>query len=173
MLFRSRTLHGELDWIVLRALEKDRTRRYESASAFAADVQRFLNDEQVEACPASAWYRLRKFARKHRTALAMAATVVLFAIPAAFGENPALHVVADMLVFGTALLILVRLGLLALLVGLTLNNVLEAYPLTGHFTEWYAQPTIIVFAMIVALAVFGFYTSTAGKSRLGNISLDG
>jgi hypothetical protein len=51
--------------------------------------------------------------------------------------------------------------------------VLEAYPLTGHFAEWYAQPTIIVFAMIVALAVFGFYTATAGKSRLGNISLDG
>lgn len=105
--------------------------------------------------------------------LAVAATVVLFSFPAAFVENPVLHVVAEALVFGTALLILVRFGLLALLVGLTLNNVLEAYPLTGHFSEWYAQPTIVVFTMIVALAVFGFYTSTAGKSRLGNISLDG
>jgi hypothetical protein len=105
--------------------------------------------------------------------LAVAATVALFSFPTAFGENPVLHVVEGVLVFGTALLILVRFGLLALLVGLTLNNVLEAYPLTGHFAEWYAQPTIIVFAMIVALAVFGFYTATAGKSRLGNISLDG
>ncbi len=105
--------------------------------------------------------------------LAVAATVALFSFPTAFGENPVLHVVEGVLVFGTALLILVRFGLLALLVGLTLNNVLEAYPLTGHFAVWYAQPTIIVFAMIVALAVFGFYTATAGKSRLGDISLDG
>jgi predicted Ser/Thr protein kinase len=105
--------------------------------------------------------------------VAVAATIVLFAIPTAFGEHPVLSVTASVLVFGTALLILVRFGLLALLVGLTLNNVLEAYPLTGHFGEWYAQPTIIVFAMIAALAVFGFYTATAGKSRLGNISLDG
>src|ERR1700722_19159374 len=104
--------------------------------------------------------------------LAVAAIIVLFAIPSLFAENPALHVVEDVLVFGTALLILVRFGLLALLVGFTLNNVLEAYPLTGHFSEWYAQPTIIVFTMIVALAVFGFYTSTAGKSRWGGISLD-
>jgi hypothetical protein len=50
---------------------------------------------------------------------------------------------------------------------------LQAYPLTGHLTEWYAQPTIVVFTMILALAIFGFYTSTAGKPRLGNISLDG
>jgi hypothetical protein len=104
---------------------------------------------------------------------AVVVTVLVFSTPSAFGENPALHVTEDVLVFGTALLILVRFGLLALLVGLTLNNVLEAYPLTGHFSEWYAQPTIIVFSMIVALAIFGFYTSTAGRSRLGNISLDG
>ncbi|HEY0704194.1 MAG TPA: serine/threonine-protein kinase, partial [Candidatus Acidoferrales bacterium] len=105
--------------------------------------------------------------------LAVAATILLFAVPSAFGEHPVLHVVEDVLVFGTALLILVRFGLLALLVALCANNVLEAYPLTGHFTEWYAQPTIVVFVMVVALAVFGFYTATAGKSRLGNISLDG
>jgi serine/threonine protein kinase len=55
-------LRGELDWIVMRALEMDRDRRYESASAFAADVQRYLSDEAVEACPPSAGYRLRKYA---------------------------------------------------------------------------------------------------------------
>jgi WD40 repeat protein len=65
-------LRGELDWIVMKALEKDRARRYESASAFAADVQRYLDDQSVQACPPSAWYRFRKFARRNKGALAMA-----------------------------------------------------------------------------------------------------
>src|SRR5262249_11411559 len=59
-------LRGELDWIVMKALEKDRNRRYESASAFAADVERYLYDEPVQACPPSAGYRLRKFVRRHK-----------------------------------------------------------------------------------------------------------
>jgi serine/threonine protein kinase/tetratricopeptide (TPR) repeat protein len=62
-------LRGELDWIVMKALEKDRNRRYESASALAADVERYLKDERVEACPPSAAYRFRKFARKRKVAL--------------------------------------------------------------------------------------------------------
>jgi serine/threonine protein kinase len=66
----SRLFRGELDWIVMKALEKDRNRRYESASAFAADVQRYLHDEPVQACPPSAGYRLRKFARRNKRALA-------------------------------------------------------------------------------------------------------
>src|SRR5262245_60478932 len=53
----SQLFRGELDWIVMKCLEKDRNRRYESASAFAADVQRYLADEPVQACPPSAWYR--------------------------------------------------------------------------------------------------------------------
>jgi serine/threonine-protein kinase len=72
----SQYLRGELDWIVMKALEKDRNRRYESTSAFAADVQRYLNDEQVLACPPSAWYRSRKFARRHRRGLGAAALVL-------------------------------------------------------------------------------------------------
>jgi serine/threonine protein kinase/Flp pilus assembly protein TadD len=74
----SQLLRGELDWVVMKALEKDRNRRYESASAFAADVQRYLADEPVQACPPSAWYRFRKLARRYRTALAMAVLIVLF-----------------------------------------------------------------------------------------------
>jgi WD40 repeat protein/serine/threonine protein kinase len=66
-------MRRELDWIVMKSLEKDRNRRYESASAFAADVQRYLNDEPVLACPPSAWYRFGKFARRNRRALATAA----------------------------------------------------------------------------------------------------
>jgi eukaryotic-like serine/threonine-protein kinase len=69
-------LKGELDWIALKALEKDRTRRYESASAFAADVQRFLAGEPVEAVPPSAGYRLKKLIGRHRAAaIAVTATV--------------------------------------------------------------------------------------------------
>jgi serine/threonine protein kinase len=69
----SRLMRGELDWIVMKALEKDRTRRYESAGDFARDVRRFLAEEPVEACPPTAAYRLRKLAHKHRTALATTA----------------------------------------------------------------------------------------------------
>jgi serine/threonine protein kinase/tetratricopeptide (TPR) repeat protein len=65
----AQVVRGELDWIVMKALEKDRNRRYESASAFAADVQRYLNDEAVEACPPSVGYRLRKHVRRNRRAL--------------------------------------------------------------------------------------------------------
>jgi eukaryotic-like serine/threonine-protein kinase len=52
---------NELDWIVARSLEKDRTRRYESANGVAADIQRYLSDEPVHACPPSTVYRARKF----------------------------------------------------------------------------------------------------------------
>jgi len=66
-------VRGELDWIVMKALEKDRTRRYETANGFAMDVQRYLADEPVQACPPSAWYRFRKFARRNRRTLVTAA----------------------------------------------------------------------------------------------------
>ncbi|MFO0845218.1 MAG: serine/threonine-protein kinase [Gemmataceae bacterium] len=62
----SQLVRGELDWVAMKALEKDRTRRYESASAFAADVGRYLHDEPVQACPPSAAYRVRKFAQRHK-----------------------------------------------------------------------------------------------------------
>jgi serine/threonine protein kinase len=67
---------GDLDWIVMKALEKDRSRRYETASAFAADVRRFLAEEPIEARPPSPWYRFRKLARRNKVALTTAALVV-------------------------------------------------------------------------------------------------
>jgi tetratricopeptide (TPR) repeat protein/serine/threonine protein kinase len=76
----SQLFRGELDWIVMKALEKDRNRRYETASAFAADVQRYLHDEPVLACPPSAWYRFRKFARRNRAGLAVAVLLLFFAV---------------------------------------------------------------------------------------------
>jgi eukaryotic-like serine/threonine-protein kinase len=71
----AKLVRGELDWIVMKALEKDRNRRYETASAFAADVERYLTDEEVQACPPSAVYRARKFARRHKVALSTAGVV--------------------------------------------------------------------------------------------------
>jgi serine/threonine protein kinase/WD40 repeat protein len=73
-------VRGELDWIVMKALEKDRNRRYETAGSFAADVQRYLDDEPVQACPPSAWYRFRKFARRHKTRVVAAASVSVGAL---------------------------------------------------------------------------------------------
>ena len=70
-------MRGELDWIVMKALEKDRNRRYETANGFAMDVQRYLADEPVLACPPSAGYRMRKFARRHRAALWTTGVVAL------------------------------------------------------------------------------------------------
>ncbi|MEZ0263815.1 MAG: tetratricopeptide repeat protein [Phycisphaerae bacterium] len=70
-------LHGDLDWIVMKALEKDRTRRYESASAFAHDVERHLQSEPVSAGAPGATYRLRKFAKRNKGPMAAAATIAL------------------------------------------------------------------------------------------------
>jgi eukaryotic-like serine/threonine-protein kinase len=71
----SKLMRGELDWIVMKTLEKDRNRRYETANGFASDVQRYLNDETVQACPPSVGYRFRKFARRNKRALAGAAAL--------------------------------------------------------------------------------------------------
>ena len=70
-------VRGDLDWIVMRAMEKDRDRRYETAIGLARDVERYLNDEPVAACPPSASYRLRKFARRHKSAAGGAGATVL------------------------------------------------------------------------------------------------
>jgi serine/threonine protein kinase len=70
-------VRGELDWIVMKALEKDRNRRYDSAGAFAADLQRYLHDEPVHACPPSAGYRLRKFVRHNRGPVLATSLVLL------------------------------------------------------------------------------------------------
>lgn len=70
-----RQLHGELDWIVMKALEKDRRRRYETSDALSRDLQRYLADEPVEARPANAAYRLRKFAIRNKGLLAAEAFV--------------------------------------------------------------------------------------------------
>jgi hypothetical protein len=74
----SQVLRGELDWIVMKCLEKERNRQYESVGALVADVQRYLSDEPVQACPPSAGYLLKKFARRHKGVLAVAALALAF-----------------------------------------------------------------------------------------------
>ena len=78
----TKLVRGDLDWIVMKSLEKDRTRRYETANGFARDIQRYLDGDAVEACPPSASYRLSKFARKHRAALATAGAFALLLVAA-------------------------------------------------------------------------------------------
>ena len=72
-------LRNELDWIVMKALEKDRARRYETANGFTADVQRYLSGEPVQAHPPSMGYRIKKFVRRNRGQV-IAASLVLFAL---------------------------------------------------------------------------------------------
>jgi eukaryotic-like serine/threonine-protein kinase len=76
----AKLVRGELDWIVMKCLEKDRTRRYETASGLARDLRHYLNDEPVEACPPSTAYKLRKFARKYRTPLRVAGAFALLLV---------------------------------------------------------------------------------------------
>ncbi len=78
----TKLVRGELDWIVMKALEKDRNRRYDTANGFAMDVQRYLADEPVQACPPSAGYRLRKFVRRNKRALTGAVVLALALIVA-------------------------------------------------------------------------------------------
>lgn len=70
------SLKGDLDWIVMKAIDKDRTRRYETANSFAADIDRYLADEPVRAAAPSAIYLVKKFARRHKAAFGVAAAMV-------------------------------------------------------------------------------------------------
>jgi WD40 repeat protein/serine/threonine protein kinase len=80
----SKLVRGELDWIVMKCLEKDRSRRFETANGLARDVERYLHDEPVEACPPSVGYRLGKFARKYRMILIAATTIALLLLVGVF-----------------------------------------------------------------------------------------
>jgi serine/threonine protein kinase len=86
----SRLCRGELDWIAMKALDKDRNRRYETANSLAQDVERFLRDEPVQACPPSAWYRLGKFVRRNRGAVVAASLVLLALVGGVIGTTAGL-----------------------------------------------------------------------------------
>jgi WD40 repeat protein/serine/threonine protein kinase len=84
----SRLFRGELDWIVMKCLEKDRNRRYETANGLAADIERYLHDEPVLACPPSVGYRLRKFVRRNK---GQVLTVALVTFSLVFGIVASLY----------------------------------------------------------------------------------
>ncbi len=86
----SRFVRGDLDWIVMKALAKERQRRYESAIALAQDVERFTNHEPVSAGPPTAGYRLRKFVRRNRPQVVAAALVLLVLVAGMVGTTLAL-----------------------------------------------------------------------------------
>jgi serine/threonine protein kinase/WD40 repeat protein len=87
-----RMMSGELDWIVMKALEKDRSRRYGSPSDFAADVSRYLNNDVVQARPPSALYRFSKLANQHRTAaITVSAFLLLLTIATIISTREAMH----------------------------------------------------------------------------------
>jgi WD40 repeat protein len=71
----AKLMRGELDWVVMKAMEKDRARRYDTAAGLARDVERYLKDEAVEACPPSLGYRLLKFYHRNRAAIIAVALV--------------------------------------------------------------------------------------------------
>jgi WD40 repeat protein len=83
-------MKGELDWIVMKCLEKNRSRRYETASALGRDIQRYLADEVVEARPPTVGYRLRKFARRNRGRVVAAALVLLVLVAGVIGTTAGL-----------------------------------------------------------------------------------
>jgi eukaryotic-like serine/threonine-protein kinase len=83
----TRLIHGDLDWIVMKALEKDRGRRYETANGFAMDLQRYLADEPVLAGPPSMTYRLRKFYRRNRGPVLTVVALLLLLIGGIVGTT--------------------------------------------------------------------------------------
>jgi serine/threonine protein kinase/tetratricopeptide (TPR) repeat protein len=82
-----RSVRGELDWIVMKAIEKDRRRRYETANDFAADVLRYLTDLPVQACPPSAGYRLRKFVRRNKGPVAAGSALAILLVLGTVGTS--------------------------------------------------------------------------------------
>jgi eukaryotic-like serine/threonine-protein kinase len=82
----TKALRGDLDWIAMKAIEKDRTRRYGTPSELAADVRRYLNHEPVVARPASVGYRVEKYVRRHRFGVAAAAAILVVLIASAILE---------------------------------------------------------------------------------------
>lgn len=104
--------------------------------------------------------------------LAAVVMLALIAGLALLGENPYFHFGLNALLFGMAIFVLTRFGLLPLVIMLVLDNTLRVYPLTTHITEWYAEPTIFMGLLILAATVYSFYTATAGRPLLGRIAVD-
>jgi non-specific serine/threonine protein kinase/serine/threonine-protein kinase len=91
----TRLIRGDLDWITMKALEKDRARRYGTPMELAADISRYLNNEPVSAGPATAGYRIRKYAVRHRIALGLASGVLLLLVGVVVAQALALRRITE------------------------------------------------------------------------------
>ena len=104
--------------------------------------------------------------------LAGIAAVILFSIPSLNDENPILSFLMAVLIWVSILLVLKRFGLLAMVTGLVVQNVLILFPVTTHFSRWYAAPGLTGLAFIAALAFYGFHNARAGKPIFSAAVLD-
>ena len=104
--------------------------------------------------------------------LAALVSISLYSLLALLWDHPVIGVAESALLFSLIVILLLRFGPLALALALWTNFTLQVTPLTTHLSAWYAEPTIFLMTVILALAIFGFYTSTAGNSLFGGISLD-
>jgi serine/threonine protein kinase len=104
--------------------------------------------------------------------LAVIVTAVMVTGPDLLGSGTLASTLLSAAIFAAALLLLIRFGLLALVIAFTLRNILLAYPLTARLSAWYAEPTIVVFLLILAGAAFGLYTSTAGRALFSPAAID-
>ena len=104
--------------------------------------------------------------------LAAVIVALLFSVPGLFSNHAVLSFITAVVSMSLIFVVLIRFGFLPLVVGMTLDNVLQAFPLTSHLSAWYAEPTIFVFTVLIAVSIFSFYTSLGGKPVFGNLSLD-
>jgi hypothetical protein len=105
--------------------------------------------------------------------LAVVASLLLVSLlPLWWEDHPVLSTASSLIIWGTALAVLIRFGLFALVVTLCTSSILRTYLLTTHLSAWYAEPTFFVFFVFLGVAIFAFYTSTAGKPLFAGISLD-
>ena len=104
--------------------------------------------------------------------LAGIAAVILFSIPSLNDESPILSFLMAVLIWVSILLVLKRFGLLAMVTGLVVQNVLILFPVTTHFSRWYAAPGLTGLAFIAALAFYGFHNARAGKPIFSGAVLD-
>jgi Protein kinase domain len=116
------------------------------------------------------FFLLRLIVRKEWLAAVIVA--LLFSVPGLFSNHAVLSFITTVVSMSLIFVVLIRFGFLPLVVGMTLDNVLEAFPLTSHLSAWYAEPTIFVFTVLIAVSIFSFYTSLGGKPVFGNLSLD-
>jgi hypothetical protein len=116
------------------------------------------------------FFLLRLLLRKEW--LAAAAFVMVFTVPVLLGEDPFLAAISIVLELAAMVFLLKRIGLAAFCVAFVAATILNSWPITAHFSRWYAGTSFFSLAIVLALAVYGFRTTLAGRSIFGNLSLD-